>query len=194
MPKGYKVLLPFFFLACSTRTTSMPIMNLHPLLCYSQHPVESNHCCAILWDLREAPVSIPHVSSLDHFLPDAELTQHATSPPVTIFHVSCGFFPEEWSIEVRNPQGVTVLDVLKAIHSALQPQIHQHEWERLCKKHQDRVAAVFDARWRVSAEPEESRTHGVLRIDCLLHHTWFGGLSVSLEDENSCILSLRRPR
>jgi hypothetical protein len=168
---------------------------LHPLLRYSQHSVRGN-TCPLLWDLHDAPTySIRHVSDPTAPLTHAELCQHATSPPAPSLYIDCGIFPEEWPIHAYNPCGVTIGDVLQAIYTCVQQQIRQEEWDGLCAKQRDRVNRVFDARWRLSVNPLRVRACGVLRIDCLLQHTWFAGLTVSIAHRNSlnCILTLRRP-
>jgi hypothetical protein len=168
---------------------------LHRLLCYSQHNIIGTHCCSLLWDFQEPPAySVRHVSGSNALLTDTELSEPATSPAVISLHIKCGIFPFDWPIHAYNPQGVTIRDVLHAIHACLQLQIRRDEWDSLCAKQRDRINRVFDTRWRVSADPPSVRTHGVLRVDCLLQHIWFAGLTVSLVQENSCILTLRRPR
>ncbi|KAF8155949.1 ectomycorrhiza-regulated small secreted protein [Crassisporium funariophilum] len=174
--------------------STIPDFALHPLLCYTQHDIIPGHCSHILWDLREAPESARRVLKLDEPLSPFDLSQPATSPPVLVLHVTCGMFPVEWPIEVRRLQGVTVGDVLHAIHDVVSKQIRRDEWELLCLKQQDRIGVVFDNRCRMSVDREECRARGVLRVDCLLHHTWFAGLSASLVDDCSCILTLRRPK
>jgi len=177
------------------KTFIMTPLMLHSLLRYSQHNIAGNHCCSLLWDLHETPAySVRHTSGPNASLVDAELSQHATLPPVTSLDIKCGIFPAEWPIHAYNPRGVTIRDVLQAIHTCLQLQIRQDEWDGLCAKQQDRVNRVFDARWRLSFDPQRVRARGVLRIDCLLQHIWFAGLTVSLVYGNSCILKLRRPR
>jgi len=168
---------------------------LHPLLRYSQHNIVDSHCCSLLWDLHDTPTySVRHVSGPNALLTADELSQYATSPPVPSLHIKCGIFPADWPIQASNPQGVMIGDVLQAIHTCLQLQIRKDEWDSLCKKQRDRINRVFDSRWRVSIDPLRIRGHGVLRVDCLLQHIWFAGLSVSLVHGDSCILTLRRPR
>jgi hypothetical protein len=174
----------------------MDPLTLHPLLRYSQHNIVGSHCCSLVWDLHEAPTySVRHVSDPNALLEVAELSQFATSPPVTSLHIKCGIFPADWPMQACNSQGVTIRDVLQAIHTCLHLQIRQDEWDSLCKKQRDRINKVFDSRWRMSVDPLHVRAHGVLRVDCLLQHIWFAGLTVvSIVRGNSCILTLRCPR
>ena len=165
--------------------------HLHQLLQYYQYDVAPGHYSPLLWDLRESPESARRVVHLDETISAAQLSQHATSPPILILHITCDLFPH-WPIEVRRLEGITVQDVLDAIHTMLQQQIRHQEWNTFSNKHQARIAAVFDDRCKSAVNRDECRSRGVLRIDCLLLHTLFAGLSISLDLEDACILTLRR--
>ena len=167
---------------------------LHPLLRYSQHDIVRGHCSSILWDLRESPEAALYVENLEKTLSFYDLSHLATTPASTILHLTCGIFPEAWPIEVRRLEGVTVGDVLHAIHSVVNRRIKQEEWDRICEKQQKRIAEVFDNRCKLSPEREECRKNGVLRVDCLLSHILFAGLSPLPEEDGSFILTLRRPQ
>lgn len=170
----------------------MSEVSLHPLLQYTQPTLLGHHCCPVRWDLRQPPPSsAQHNSSRDR-LSALELSQHATVPPVPTLTVTCGIFPYHWPIEARNQHGVTILDVLEAIHSVVHSRLRQSEWEGLSPKQQGRVEKVFDERWNASADPLSVRANGVTRADCLLKFTMFCGLSESLDGEYTCILTLSR--
>ncbi|KAJ7485696.1 ectomycorrhiza-regulated small secreted protein [Mycena latifolia] len=176
----------------------MSPLGLHPLLQYSLNNGELGRCCALLWDLREPPHLARHVLAPDRPLTEFELSQHATNPPVSCLRVTCGIFPEEsWVLEARNWLGVTVRNVLEAIHVTACTQITYPEWDKLCPKQQDRVNIVFDARWRRSIDPAQVRERGVLRADCLLRHVLFGGLTAAPDNDtenNTYLLTLGRPK
>ncbi|KAJ7244050.1 ectomycorrhiza-regulated small secreted protein [Mycena rebaudengoi] len=173
----------------------MPPPILHPLLQYSQDGRTTGHCCPLLWDLREPPNTARHVLSRDRPLSEFELSQHATTPPVFYLRITCGVFPDEsWTSEARNWQGITVRNVLDAIYSTVRAQITYPEWNALSLKHQNRVNLAFDVRWRRSADPAQVREHGVLRSDCLLHHILFSGLSMATNSDDTCLLTLGRPK
>ncbi|GLB42165.1 hypothetical protein LshimejAT787_1101800 [Lyophyllum shimeji] len=175
-------------------TPSHAAFTLHPLLQYSQHDIIPGHCTSLLWDLREAPImSVRHVSAPHIALTEHELREHATTPPVPVLQITCEILPGGWSMTARNPQGVTLLDILQAIHACLQIQLTHDEWDAMSLKQQGRISKVFDLRWRVSAAPASTHANGVIRADCLLQHTLFGGLTRSLVTADSCILTLRRP-
>ena len=167
---------------------------LHPLLSYSQHDVVPGNCAPILWDLREYPGSALHVDNPDKKLSLSDLSQLATTPPCFLLSITCNVFPEPWPIEVRRRDAITVGDVLDTIHSVINCRITQFEWNRLSEKQRARIGVKFDDRCKVSAQREECRANGVLRVDCLLAHTLFAGLSVSHDEDDSFILTLRRPQ
>ena len=165
--------------------------NLHQLLRYYQHDVAPGHCSPLLWDLRESPESARRVVHLDETISAAQLSQHATSPPMLVLHITCDLFPD-WPIEVRRPEGITIQDVLDAIYTMLQRQILHQEWDTFSNKHQARIAAVFGDRCKSAVNFDKCQSRGVLRVDCLLLHTLFAGLSISPDLEDACILTLRR--
>lgn len=169
-------------------------LTLHPLLSYSQHDLVPGNCAPIIWDLREPPKSALHVDNHDKPLSPSNLSQHATNPPCLVLRITCDIFPEPWPIEVRRLEPVTVGDVLQTIHSVINRRIIQREWDQISEKQRGRIGEFFDNRCRVSLQPEECRKNGVLRVDCLLSHTLFAGLSSSTDEDASFIMTLRRPQ
>lgn len=162
---------------------------------YSQYhqPNDPTLYCPLVWDLRESPApSARHVSKLETPL-SRELAHPATYPPVTHLVIRCNLLPDEWVIEAHNPSFVTLLDVLQAIYTSLHIPLKASEWGGLSAKQQGRVEDAFRRRCAQAIDPEQCELAGKLRIDRLARHSIFGGLSASLEDETSCILSLRRP-
>jgi len=154
--------------------------------------------CALLWDLRDPPNTAAqpvstihrHRSPITKFqLPHSQL---ATTPPVTALRITCDIFPYKWRIEARNQQGVTVRDVLTAIYNVAHAPLRVDEWEGLSAKQQDRIKKVWDVRWRGSTYPDRERREGVRRVDCLLHYTRFAGITMALDHDFECILTLSR--
>jgi hypothetical protein len=162
--------------------------DLHPLLRYNQYPVVPGHCCPLLWDLRQPPDTGRVVSAESFYL-----SEWATTPPTAILHITCDIFPGVWPVEVCHLEGITIGDVLHAIYTTLMHPIRRQEWDQLSENQRSRVNVVFEARCKVAVDGEECRSRGILRVDCLLQHTLFAGLSVSLATDCSCILILRRP-
>lgn len=171
----------------------MPQVTMHPLLLYSQHDVVPGHCCPILWDLRTPPLTVRHILSPDRPLSDFELSQHATTPPVLLLRITCDVFPQPWPIEATNALGVTIRNVLEAVATCMSAQITLQEWGEISPKQQDRVNRVFDARWRASGDPS-IRLRGILRVDCLLRHYLFSGFTFLPSSDDTCILTLGRPK
>lgn len=167
---------------------------LHPLLRYSQHDIVPGNCAPILWDLREPPGSALHVDNPDKQLSPSDLSQPASTPPTFLLSITCDVFPEPWPIEVRREEAVTVGDVLDTIHSVINRRITQFEWDRLSEKQRARIGIKFDDRCKLSPQREECRANGVLRVDCILAHTLFAGLSASHDEDDSFIMTLRRPQ
>ncbi|KAH6917928.1 hypothetical protein BKA70DRAFT_4386 [Coprinopsis sp. MPI-PUGE-AT-0042] len=175
---------------------TMPF-SLHSFLHYSQHqqPTDPSLYCSLVWDLRESPASSArHVSKLDAPL-SSELAHPATYPPVARLSITCNLLPDGWVMEATNASYayVTLLDVLQAIYTCLHVPLQTSEWDALSPKQQDRVQDAFRRRCAQAIDPAQCELTGKLRIDRLARHTLFGGLTPSLEDESSYILSLRRP-
>ncbi|KAF8633150.1 hypothetical protein AX17_004651 [Amanita inopinata Kibby_2008] len=187
----------------------MDAFHLHHLLSYNS---ETSQCAPIYWDLHDIPSSARYVMHT-HPLPTTEddeptrsahyvmpmypplsvedLDMTATVPSVSTLHVTCDVLPFNWPIIARNIAGVTVRDVLFAIYECLQRQMSIHEWNSLSPKQRNRINLVFDARWRLSSSPSMARSFGLLRVDCLLRHALFGGLTPIPADEPTCVLTLR---
>jgi hypothetical protein len=176
------------------RAVGMESTALHPLLRYSQHDVVPGNCAPILWDLRESPGSALHVDNPDKQLSPSVLSQPATTPTCFALSITCEVFSEPWPIEIRRQEAITVGDVLDTIHSVINRRITQAEWDRISDKQRARIGVKFDDRCRVSPQREECRANGVLRVDCILSHTLFAGLSASPDEDDSFIMSLRRPQ
>ncbi|KDR80197.1 hypothetical protein GALMADRAFT_223086 [Galerina marginata CBS 339.88] len=171
----------------------MTDFTVHPILSYSQHAVVPGHYCHIIWDLRESPDVARLALDLETSPSPLDLSEFATTPPVPLLHVVCDIFPGHWPIRSSRLEGVTVGDVLRSIHSVLMKRISHEEWDRLSSKQQERIQAIFENRCNRAVNRDECRSHGVIRVDCLIQHTWFAGLSASFEMDSTCILTLRRP-
>ncbi|KAF9072422.1 hypothetical protein BDP27DRAFT_1320423 [Rhodocollybia butyracea] len=161
-------------------------------------PDQSSNPSLIFWNILEAPsTSLRLNSAVGRFLQSQELTSFATHPSVTRLRILCGILPDTngWRIEARNPRGVTVKDVFMAIYLLFQQPYSNEEFSTLCPKTQTRVLDAYHARVRATANPQKTWERGMNRVDCLMRHSWFGGLSLTYgnesEMEDTCILSLR---
>ncbi|KAE9399823.1 hypothetical protein BT96DRAFT_679834 [Gymnopus androsaceus JB14] len=160
------------------------------------------------WNIRELPSTFLRLTSAPaRTLNPHELATPATQPLLTRLRIFCGIFPgsdldvqSSWRIEVQNLHGVTVKDVLTAIYEAFQRPYSHEEFNALCAKTQSRVLEAYHARVHATANPRTAWEAGIRRSDCLMRHSWFGGLSMSLpvgdgtqrmQDTCCLILSLR---
>ncbi|PFH49585.1 hypothetical protein AMATHDRAFT_147427 [Amanita thiersii Skay4041] len=168
---------------------------LHHLLTYSQYDLGNKHCSQLVWNLKLLPSEGAHYNAPTYpRLSEEDLQLPATTPSVTSLHIICGLFPYEWPIIAYNIAGVTIQDVLTAIYECLHRQVSMREWSGICPKQRERIRLIFDARWRLSSDPAAAHSVGLLRLDSLLKHTMFGGLTAIPADEPTCVLTLRIPR
>ncbi|THG93426.1 hypothetical protein EW145_g8378 [Phellinidium pouzarii] len=158
----------------------MPQFLIHYALAFNPQSAHSSYVEPMLfWDTRYPSDYARFPGSHGHRLPAHVASQHATSPPVPIFRIVCGLFPHRaWSVEAHNSRGVTVGDVLSALHRAL--------------RHRARVAEAYYARCRASADPAYEQRAGVRRIDWLLKSTGFVGLTPSVERGYTWSLTTKR--
>lgn len=181
----------------SPMITSLPPMMsdefyVDPLLQYSQEVVASDHCCPLLWDVRRPPQSARRILFPVEYITPFYLSLPATYLPKRFLRIVCGMLPEEWVIEIRQQEDITIGDILEAIYTMLMRPIQRHEWERLTDKQRDRIGSVFKERCEMAADQERCRSRGVLRVDFLHQHILFAGLSLSFDRDSSCVLTLRR--
>ncbi|KAJ3928736.1 MAG: ectomycorrhiza-regulated small secreted protein [Lentinula lateritia] len=179
---------------------------IHPLLFNQPFTmIDGNQNPSLLsWNIREAPSTVlvrVNMVQPPRLLRSHELSAPATRPPLTHLRIYCGIMPDSdaWCIETQNPSGVTVRNVLDAIYDAFKQPFSHESFNTLCPKSQTIVLNTFHARVRAAGAPDLSRAvweEGIQRGDCLMRHSWFGGLSLSFEGrpdmENTCILSVRR--
>ncbi|KAJ3873708.1 hypothetical protein F5051DRAFT_306887, partial [Lentinula edodes] len=112
-----------------------------------------------------------------------ELLAPATRPPVTHLRIRCGILPDPdtWYIETQNPLTVAVQDVLDAIYKTFQQPFSHEAFNTLCPKTQTTVLNMFHARVRAIPDSRVVWEAGIQRGDCLMQHSWFGGLSLPFE-------------
>ncbi|KAG6835152.1 hypothetical protein H0H93_004403 [Arthromyces matolae] len=177
-------------------------VSLHPLLRYSQH---SNNGPPLIWDLRTEPdlAALALLEDADAGtkvpISEFELYQPATAPPTRVIRLLCGIAPpsSRWNTITVVPASrtapyITVHDVLSVVRRCMSEALTYDEWDALGEVQRVRVSNVFEARWHISETPEATKDLGVLRQDCLLMHTHWGGLTMSFEDDGVATLTLRR--
>lgn len=181
-------------------------VKLNPILTFVSPAKPQSDSCHLSWDLRDPP-SASAILVQDPFPVPSSPTIHihrcrlgyqlissddATNPPVSRLQIICDLLPFRWPIEARNDRGVKVHDVIEAIYKVAQVPLRPDEWERMSSKDRNRIQAAYKLRWMNAAQPEVERQRGVRRIDCLLHYTRFGGLSISFDRSYRCVLTLSR--
>jgi len=141
---------------------------LNDTLAFTYPAVRKGESCPLLWDLRDPPSSAAQLAPYGQKCSFKYLrSQPATSPPVTGLYILCDLLPN-WKIRARNQGGVTVGDVLEAIHQVARTPLTTEEWDQLLYKQQERVNRVFDVRWKRASAPEKERNRGLQTVDCLL--------------------------
>lgn len=140
------------------------ILALNPLLSYSGiPPIYFN----VLQDVRYI--------RLRNGCSPSSLLEPVLNRPVTCLCIRFAHYPC-WSIEVSNPRGVTVTDVLVRIREALYRGVSPQE-----ATVSSTASEYFRARTR--ADPREY-AQGVKRVDLLGPNVFFAGLSPSLDGQN----------
>jgi len=146
-------------------------VRLHALLQFSNSPI-------LNWDvtLHPSAISTHHSGLARHTLLEA-----ATNPPIGTITLRSPHMP--WTIRVSGSRDsfVTVGDVLDAIYRTLRVNITPQEFHSLpSPKDARRVTAAYEKRYRridSSREYESEKRGGVKRVDFLMGHTIFTGLS-----------------
>jgi hypothetical protein len=104
--------------------------------------------------------------------PPTMLQELAVQPPVSHMIIIVPELPA-WTIEVVNPRGVTVNNVLAMIREMLNRSVASHEMQRSSRA----VNAAIDSfRARSRADPRE-HAQGVKRVDFLGPKVYFAGLA-----------------
>lgn len=181
-------------LRCTRRNMQPQPMMINSLLVASPTGTTRFHRAPVDWDIRYIPLHCARVAG--HIASAHHLTQLATQPGTPTIRVISDLLSEDWVITAHNPNGVTVEDVLSAIHRGLQVPLTQHEWEYMSSTNRDRIVATFYERCEASRDFDRTRHGGVRRIDCLLHTTVFAGLSSLMLRGNQweVVLTLCRAR
>ena len=169
----------------------------YPPVDFSSRTPSPSKSSPLIWDLREPPHRARRAMHPQESPSPLELSQLATSPPLTTMNIVCDIFPESWPIEIRQTEYITLEDVLEAIYTTLGRKITRELYDSLKGVKRERVKAAYTQRCNMGADEQERelrKSRGVTRIDCLLDHTLFAGLSVYPGMDRTCILTLRKSR
>jgi hypothetical protein len=123
------------------------------------HPTLSKYLLKL--DIADQPVNY------DYHLPNEDITSPATHPPVVLLKLeNYQGYPQHiivWSASGSSGTGVTVQDVLRAIHEDMKKPSHSRDWTGLNTKEQVAVDTTFRERCRAHKELGQ----GLCRIDYL---------------------------
>jgi hypothetical protein len=134
---------------------------------------------AVTWDLRDHQSAVSH----NHHSVSSRTFEVATYPSLPFLSITSHHLP--WAIEVHasNNSFVTVGDVLSSIYHSLRTNITSAEFDTLLSPHDQRRAThAYEERYRrqLSARiHEEEKRGGMKRVDVLMGHTQFLGISSS---------------
>jgi len=115
--------------------------------------------------------------------PPIGLQEPAVFPPVSHMTIAIFGFPA-WSIEVVNPRGITVNNVLLKIRELLNGSVAPHEMRGPLH-----AVAVESFRARSRADQRE-RAQGMKRVDFLGPKVFFAGLTGARDGSNTWDLHL----
>ncbi|KDQ21691.1 hypothetical protein BOTBODRAFT_89507, partial [Botryobasidium botryosum FD-172 SS1] len=120
----------------------------------------------VLWDVRFPPSA----ARLDTDTPARLTARYASMPAVhpmqRRIHLVCKLLP--WAIDVRNPDGVTCEDVLKAIHATLQETVTSPEWWIARKSMREKVQEAYRLNCtKGEGDGKRSTKDGIKRVDWL---------------------------
>ncbi|KAG6373198.1 hypothetical protein JVT61DRAFT_6819 [Boletus reticuloceps] len=124
-------------------------------------------------------------------LADEDLDEPAFREPITKMRITFEQRPFNWTIDVDNPHRIRCRDVFEAIYSSFNQQLTLGELWRL----PDRCACedAFRIRTLVLKSSQMERSLGWKRVDALLHHTVFHGLTMNPDSEGEWVLNLGAP-
>ena len=135
---------------------------------------------AVTWDMRDHQSTVSHKH---HPVSRRTLYEPATYPTLPFLHITSHHLP--WSIEVyaSNNSFVTVGDVLSSVYHSLRTNITSSDFNTLLSpNNQRRATRAYEDRYRRQRSVriyEEQKRGGMKRIDFLMGHTQFLGISNS---------------
>lgn len=109
-------------------------------------------------------------------LSDADLNKPAANGTMTKMLITFEHRPFSWEVDVKNARGIRCRDVFEAIYKTFNEQLTLEERGLVCDR--QAVEAAFRLRCKLAPGlPEVERSLGWKRVDILLHHTIFLGLT-----------------
>jgi len=161
---------PYAFPPSSPKLRATPT-RLHSLVEYSTSPI-------IYYDFVDPPSAM---SSRRDRISSRTLTEPATSPPMESMTLISPHLPWRVPVIARNGSSVSIMDIIDAIYHSLRTQIGEPEYKLLpTSRDQERASAAYRQRYkryRDRRTHDEEKRQGLRRIDFLMGHSKFRGLS-----------------
>jgi hypothetical protein len=101
----------------------------------------------------------------------------ATSTPVTCLYLNLPGYPR-WAIQILNPTGITVRDILTNIYQFLHINVCKEEFSSFPIPMQSSASSAFNAR---TSRDSSERSRGLKRVDFLSPRTFFLGLTLAVD-------------
>ena len=130
-----------------------------------------------------------HSNNVRDQITDEVLDELATSEPTTKMRITFEHQPFSWIIDIDNSKGIRCRDVFEAIYNAFNQQLTLGELWRVPNR--GACEEAFRIRNLVLGNPQAEWFLGWKRVDVLLHHTIFHGLTMN--PEGDWILNLGAP-
>ncbi|KAF8549330.1 hypothetical protein OG21DRAFT_608301 [Imleria badia] len=122
-------------------------------------------------------------------IPDEDLDGLASNELTTKMRITFEQRPFNWIIDVDNPKGIRCRDVFGAMYDSFNQQLTLEELWRVTNR--GACEEAFRIRNLVLGNPQMEWSLGWKRVDVLLHHTIFHGLTMN--PEGDLVLNLGAP-
>lgn len=129
----------------------------------------------LIYDIR-----LPPNHSRPKLAQRLNIREAATAPAVQQMYIRIPGLP--WVIDVRNPQGVTLENVLSTMFVTLQGVIAKEEYGMLSSQLANAASATFHTRARINPQ---AMSEGVKRVDCLGSKVLFLGITRAIDGSNT---------
>jgi hypothetical protein len=131
----------------------------------------------VVWDLMDPPSAIIRNR---HSVSSRTLSEPATQPTLPFISIVNPRLPWSFKIHASNARYVTLGDVLDTLFRTLRINLAQPDFQSLSDKDRRRATRAYEDRYRrlrSSRMHEEEKRGGMKRVDFLLGHTRFVGLT-----------------
>ena len=131
----------------------------------------------VVWDLMDPPSAIIRNG---HSVSSRSLSEPATRPALPFISIVHPRLPWSFKIHASNARFVTLGDVLDSLFRTLRVNVTQPDFQSLSERDRRRATRAYEDRYRrlrSSRMYEEEKRGGMKRVDFLMGHTRFVGLT-----------------